>query len=1253
MKERISIIIPTYNHCDDFLKPCIESILNQTPDMTNIKIIVVANGCKDNTKEYLDSIKGKDIDYLWFDNGIGYTKATNEGIKYIYNETDYFLLLNNDTMMTDTNWLKMLLDKFNNDNKMGIVGGMTLPDSYTGLNIDFVLFYCALIKKEVFEKIGLLDEIFNPGFMEDVDFNIKAISNGFKIFGYINGWNIKTQKREGHFPCYHKGEGTMHDGNLVVGWNEQTKKNIEIINKRYNKKVNIVTPTYKRYEQLTNMLKSVNNQIYRNITVHICSDGADDKVKDIVDNFNKNSNDIKAIYYDIEHEGLVGGKPRIKILENLPDNEYVCFVDDDNEIYPDYVQKLLLGIDDIHNMSCCLIDFESFGHTVPKLEDLGKIHHGMIDSLNIMIKSDIAKVNKHLWIQEPNKPIDHDFKFIKACSKMTPIKLIPEALGIHKDIIKNKNISKSTDLSILICTMDSRKNLLTNLLDKLKTQIEKHEQVDKFSNIEIIINDEENLSIGAKRNILISKANGKYVVFIDDDDDISTNYIEKIIERIKKNPDCIGLNIKRTMNNKELLIKSSIQYKEWEDINNNLAVRPINHINPIKKDLANQVLFDDISYGEDRFWSKEIHHLIKTEEYIDNEPLYFYQYNPETSLSIQSDIKQQSIGLKMINMESIKYKEKEISIIIPTYSKLKDLQECLSSIFKYTNLEDKEIIIIANGCNNEIKNYLNTLKYGENAQYFKILWYKNPLGYTKATNIGIKEASGKYLILLNSDIILTKQEKDKWINLLKSPFIDNKNIGISGPTIWNCELTGHSFISFFCCMIPKDIINKIGILDENFNPGWYEDNDYSIRIIQNGYSIKHIDNNFPILHKEEQTKKDTDNYFGNEWRNNSKKYYINKYNNIIKQKLSNNWERYVAGKGDNITPMEFSRYEWAKGEILNIFHNNETIKVLEIGCSSGYGLNILSQIPNIKYTGIDYDKNVINYAETQWGDFDNIDFINANINEINTDFFNFDVIIAFEFIEHISNGLSLLESLKNKCKLLLVTCPKDEPKGALGEHHVLHNLNESNFKDFNIKYMDNSGGIYSNSVHYTDTSRYIINLMLMKYSNFINNNKRIKLNLASGDEYFSDYINIDLYNSKADVKMDISKLEYPDNYADEIRCYHILEHFNFKQAFPVLTEWKRVLKNGGKLILETPDMYNSCRRFVEGDESLRIKLYGHFFAWPWMDGQTHYFLYTEQQLFYTLSQVGFKNIKRLPPDSIYARLNPDMQDLFLKVECQK
>lgn len=143
--------------------------------------------------------------------------------------------------------------------------------------------------------------------------------------------------------------------------------------------------------------------------------------------------------------------------------------------------------------------------------------------------------------------------------------------------------------------------------------------------------------------------------------------------------------------------------------------------------------------------------------------------------------------------------------------------------------------------------------------------------------------------------------------------------------------------------------------------------------------------------------------------------------------------------------------------------------------------------------------------------------------------------------------------------------------------------------------------------------------------------KEVKLNLGCGFMTRSGWINCDMYDERADVKCDVSKLPFKDDSADEIYASHIIEHFHYYECFDVLKEWLRVLRPGGKLMIETPDMLASCRKFVEGNEQDRINLYGHFFAQPWLGpGQVHKFLFTPTQLRWTLEQCGYKNIHQVP-----------------------
>lgn len=162
----------------------------------------------------------------------------------------------------------------------------------------------------------------------------------------------------------------------------------------------------------------------------------------------------------------------------------------------------------------------------------------------------------------------------------------------------------------------------------------------------------------------------------------------------------------------------------------------------------------------------------------------------------------------------------------------------------------------------------------------------------------------------------------------------------------------------------------------------------------------------------------------------------------------------------------------------------------------------------------------------------------------------------------------------------------------------------------------------------------------------------IKLNLGSGGDYINGFVNIDLYAEKADQRLDISKLPYADNSVDEIRAYHVIEHFDYMQAHPVLKEWHRVLKPNCKIRIETPDFLESCKEFIKADQDGKWNLYGHFFSQAWVNsGLIHKFLYTEYELRKSMTWAGFKNIQRMHPDSGYVR--PETAHIFLNVEAIK
>ena len=563
----------------------------------------------------------------------------------------------------------------------------------------------------------------------------------------------------------------------------------------------------------------------------------------------------------------------------------------------------------------------------------------------------------------------------------------------------------------------------------------------------------------------------------------------------------------------------------------------------------------------------------------------------------------------------------KFSIIIPT-CKQENLIPCLESIEKYTDLTDGDIIVVANGYNGDLSSLKNC----------KVLSYPERIGYTKATNIGIKESKGDFVILLNDDAVLLEQEKDLWIKMLLDPFEDEK-VGITGPMLTHCGASDREFIIFFCACIKREMFDKLGLLDEIFNPGFGEDADFSIKIQDAGYKMiqvpvksdsyyepKKMVGGFPIFHEGEITFKDVkggnellqrnklilakryrkslklhlacgdillpdylnidlynplaefkmdvrdlsafdDNSVDEilavalfehlnpfsvgdvlkEWKrvlknggklilempnileickafegaDKAKRYeFLNSiygttmpeyphlfgwYPEILGEHLSgagfidiqfseahqyhwginmrvealkndwvghqivygNNYERYVAGKDDEIHTREQSRYKWASENMVGK-------EVLDLGCSSGYGLRMLPK--DTKYTGYDYDEKVLSFARKE---FPQGTFVQWNL-EQQPIVGEWDTIICFECIEHLVNGKELAQELKRHAKVVLLSAPYKEDVGFYGPHHKLHHLEEKDFEGFEFKYLNEAGEI-------SDKPFEGLNLMLMKY----------------------------------------------------------------------------------------------------------------------------------------------------------------------------
>jgi glycosyltransferase involved in cell wall biosynthesis len=175
-------------------------------------------------------------------------------------------------------------------------------------------------------------------------------------------------------------------------------------------------------------------------------------------------------------------------------------------------------------------------------------------------------------------------------------------------------------LSILICTISKRKNEFALLYTELRKQC-------NYVNAEILFNSSDTMTIGAKRNDLLQRATGDYVCFIDDDDTVDKNYISRIIEALKGNPDCLDLRGSYTKDGiKQKPFVHSIKYKYYDETED-YYMRPPNHLNVIRASIAKKFVFPETNFGEDTDWAMQIAKsgLLKHENILPG-IMYHYRY---------------------------------------------------------------------------------------------------------------------------------------------------------------------------------------------------------------------------------------------------------------------------------------------------------------------------------------------------------------------------------------------------------------------------------------------------------------------------------------------------------------------------------------------------------------------------------------------------------------------------------------------------
>jgi GT2 family glycosyltransferase len=862
---KISILILCYNKIEFTIK-CLTTLFKNT-SYPNFEVIVVDNSSVDDTPGYLESF-GEKIKFIHSDQNLGFVGGNNLASRYA--EGEFLVFLNNDTEVHPL-WLDHLIATFNYhpdagaagsmliypDGKLQEAGGVIFEDA-TGWNYgkntepidsryNFVreVDYCSgaalMIRKSLFTKLNGFDEQYAPAYYEDTDLCFGVRSLGYKVYfnpfskvthyeGATAGTDLNSGYKKYQIINAEKFKAKWVK-ELQTQYPNQPDLSYHFSNRNKSKRILIIddipplpdraSGAKDHYQMLMQMV-----ELGYNVTYVFLSGTAytDDKAKEYL--YQLKMKGVEFIWFKYESWWSYRNEPQVKpILISLIDSL---------EIKKRGFDLVYLAFWNIAGYFIDLIKKEI--PTVPIVVDSVDIHF-----LREKRRAELLKDRSLMKEAETIKKNELAVYAKADCIKTVTLQDRTELKKYLKDksIIVMPGVHDAVQLNT---TFDERKDLLFigNFNHNPNEDAVAHFIKNIFPLISIKIPGIKFYIVGNNPTEKIKNYSAENIIVTGWVPETKP-YLEMC--RLSVVPLRYGAGYKgkvcETLSHGVPMVATSIAAEGIGIIDGKhsfIADDPVR--------FAEQVI---TLYNSKELWekfSKQGQELIDAQfstKLLKKRVQYMMSF--ESKESFKSD-------------KAIQFPEPpEVSIIIVTHNQWHYTKLCLDSIRRFTNLSH-EIIIIDNASSDETLNQLFK-HYPE----IRLITNNKNLGFPEAVNQGIKTAIGDYILLLNNDTEVTED----WLYYLLKVAKNETSIGIVGPisnevsgvqidkeanykTIDEMHLYAASVkeknknkilqfprVAFLCTLIKREVINKIGGLDERFSPGNFEDDDFCLRAQLAGY----------------------------------------------------------------------------------------------------------------------------------------------------------------------------------------------------------------------------------------------------------------------------------------------------------------------------------------------------------------------------------------------------------------------------------
>lgn len=249
--------------------------------------------------------------------------------------------------------------------------------------------------------------------------------------------------------------------------------------------------------------------------------------------------------------------------------------------------------------------------------------------------------------------------------------------------------------------------------------------------------------------------------------------------------------------------------------------------------------------------------------------------NNELSLARQTWALQHdwSSRAKELNHEidKIQIFTKKVSLIVLTFNNLELTKNCLSSILSNTTYNNYEVIVVDNNSTDGTQCYLQQ-QYSSDER-FKLIFNQDNLGFAAGNNVGLRAATGDILIIINNDTYVAPY----WLEPIVKVLCSSDNVGLVCPVTNNigneakinihyasfpdmavqavsyaCEHVNETYpmecVAFFCVGMTRKTYELVGPMSEEYGLGFYEDDDYCMRVMKEGLSNFAVEESFVHHH---------------------------------------------------------------------------------------------------------------------------------------------------------------------------------------------------------------------------------------------------------------------------------------------------------------------------------------------------------------------------------------------------------------------